>query len=925
MAQYFKDFGDNLRSGYHQLKKNKALKGIDDYFDKINAGGGEGLADFAVDMSGIADMYQVGKQGAHIADDLFREGKAWDEVDQGRKDAFERGAYGTALTLAPLPGLKTLGTAGKYATKGLTTAGRNVPGKALAGSGLPKVDKMRRRLEKAHAKAGTSLAPGLSDKAVAKTYRKFKDIPNEDGLRAAYSKLGGNAAMLTPGMGKIGRANQVLGGIPFSPSWRSKFPQRAAAVAMKDWDWGEHPSGMSNPFYRGEYAGQGANDTDVMEQIMGGAFPGQQGGPGKQGQEGTDGMGMSMDDYMEMGIDDPKLGEAISGGSLQAAAAAERLADIAQPDTPATSTSKPASLKDPAPTSVESGAPVFDPRINEFVRAESLSAQEREAFADATADAMKNLDPFNRVQTHDDKGNLRGPGSNWRQQLQRQLDQEKSLKKVQDGYRSERGREGARGSKGYSLPKGYSTSANKGLSDMDIHKAISAHKVAQDNRDMGHIPTAQDILTAPDNPFREFYSDDYLNQLRRETRSDEDYREDTVAGEVPRHELENPAPDTSPIERLQDRQKDLPEMPPLSEPRPIPDDALSFADKLAPHTANEIAKRDAGPEAAQEMQQSLQNLDLSSELEAGKDLIPGLERLNSILPGVSDISSNRPSESDNEMREIEAMLAAEHGQRVSKGLAQREKGMDALWNTRDAWSPEADDAWEQDKQDKYFEENRHKPYDNFVDESGPTTGHPDLYTQALKPTGWTPTEEEREYDHGFPSHSTPSTNGTSTTIRDLNDPAGGQEPSIEELIRELEATEPTFEPTADQIPGMVDHMMGGDALGAATGAMSGMSGGTAWADLGPVGNRTFDGVPPTEPPPFWHDENPGATEESLFDRQELPFEEIQKLSPEDRERYYRYLSAPAGSVLSKEKLLKTMAEKNEELRRHPGLSEFLRP
>lgn len=708
MAQYFKDFGDNLRSGYHQLKKNKALKGIDDYFDKINAGGGEGLADFAVDMSGIADMYQVGKQGAHIADDLFREGKSWDEVDQGRKDAFERGAVGTALTLAPLPGIKTLGTAGKYATKGFTTAGRNVPGKALVGSSLPKVDKMRRRLEKAHKKAGTSLAPGLSDKAVGKTYRKFKDIPNEDGLRAAYSKLGGNADIIAPGIGKTRRAIRALGGVPLTKGWRSKFPQRAAAVAMKDWDWGEHPSGL-NPFYRGEYAGQGANDTDVMEQIMGGAFPGQQGGLGKQGQEGTDGMGMSMNDYMEMGIDDPKLGEAISGGSLQAAAAAERLADIAQPDMPATRTSKPASLKDPAPTSVESGAPVFDPRINEFVRAESLTAEEREAFADATADAMKNLDPTNRVQTHDpETGDLRGPGSNWRQQLQRQLDQEKSLKKVQDGYRSERGREGARGSKGYDSST--DTEANnrpKPLSESEIQRQIAAHKVAQDNRDRGHTPTDQDILTAPDNPFREFYSDDYLNQLRRETRSDEDYREDTVAGEVPRHELENPAPDTSPIERLQDRQRDFnPEMPPLSEPRPIPDDALSFADKLAPHTANEIAKRDAGPEAAQEMQQSLQNLDLSPEIDAGQDLISLLDQ----LPGSeqSDAWDNR-------------------GDLIPLGYTE--------------------DVSEQARRDKYF-------YDN-IDKSGPFSPEAEAeWEEALR---------------GAPTR--PSTNGTSTTIRDLNDPA----------------------------------------------------------------------------------------------------------------------------------------------------------
>ena len=750
MAQYFKDLGKNLRSGYHELRKNPALKGMDDYFDRINAGGGEGLGDFLVDMSGAADIYQVGKQGAHMADDLFREGKSWDEVDQGRKDAFERGAVGTALTLAPLPGIKTLGTAGKYATKGLTTAGRNVPGKALAGSGLPKVDKMRRRLEKAHAKAGTSLAPGLSDKAVAKTYRKFKDIPNEDGLRAAYSKLGGNADIIAPGIGKTRRAIRALGGVPLTKGWRSKFPQRAAAVAMKDWDWGEHPSGL-NPFYRGEYAGQGANDTDVMEQIMGGAFPGQQGGLGKQGQEGADGMGMSMNDYMEMGIDDPKLGEAISGGSLQAAAAAERLADIAQPDMPATSTSKPAnskpaSLKDPSPRSTDPGAPVFDPRTNEFVRAESLSAQEREAFADATADAMMNLDPFSRVQTHDDKGNLRGPGSNWRQQLQRQIDQEKSLKKVQDGYRRDddmleimraRGISGDGGFRGEPgepgrvptgpgvedfrrrniessrLPKGYSSSANKGLSDMDIHKLVSANKVAESNR------PAEDILEGLDNPFNEFYSDDYRSQLERGARSDEDYREDAeLAGEVPRHELENPAPDTSPIERLQDRQKDLPEMPPLSETRPIPDDALSFADKLAPHTANEIAKRDAGPEAAQEMQQSLQNLDLSSEVDAGQDLISLLDQ----LPG--------SEQSD-------------------------------AWDNRGDLIPlgHTEDVSEQARRDKYF-------YDN-INKSGPFSPEAEAeWEEALR---------------GAPTR--PSTNGTSTTIRDLNDPAG--DTSVSDEINEL--------------------------------------------------------------------------------------------------------------------------------------------
>jgi hypothetical protein len=635
MAQYFKDLGKNLRSGYHELRKNPALKGMDDYFDRINAGGGEGLADFAVDMSGIADIYQVGKQGAHIADDLFREGKSWDQIDQGRKDALKRGAVGTALTLAPLPGLKAIGAGTKYATKGLSTAGRNLPGKAIAGSGLPKIDKMRRRLEKAHGKAGTTLATGLSDKAIAKTYRKFKDIPNTTGGRAAYAKLGGNADIIAPGIGKTRRAIRALGGVPLTKGWRSKFPQRAAAVALKDWDWGEHPSGL-NPFYRGEYAGQGANDISVMEEVMRGAFPGQ--GyesstpppetfevPEDERAPGQEGEYVTLEDGTRMWQPaDPNL--PVREHPLRA----DESSVVTSPSQIAPPGKTPASLKEPSPRSTDPGAPVFDPRTNEFVRAESLTAEEREAFAGATAAAMKNLDPFNRTQTHTNKGDLRGPGSNWRQQLQRQLDQEKSLKKVHEGYRGDRGREGARGSKIYDSSERDPETGElvnmptpKRLSDMDIHKLVSANKVAESNR------TDEDILEGLDNPFREFYSDDYRSQLEREARPDEDYREDAeLAGEVPRHELENPAPDTSPIERLEDRQSEFdPEMPPLSEPRPIPDSGMSGLESLAPELAREYARRDAGPEAAQEAQQSLQNLDLSPEIDAGQDLIPELDRL----------------------------------------------------------------------------------------------------------------------------------------------------------------------------------------------------------------------------------------------------------------------------------------------------------
>jgi hypothetical protein len=443
---------------------------------------------------------------------------------------------------------------------------------------------------------------------------------------------------------------------------------------MKDWDWGEHPSGMSNPFYRGEYAGQGANDTNVMDAVMGATFPGQQGGPGKEGQSGVDGLGLSMEDYVERGVDDPRLSEAMSGGSLQAAAAANALADIASPNppySPKSSDKKPVSLEEPSPDSTDPGAPVFDPRTNEFVRAESLTAEERISFAGETAADMKNLDPFNRTQTHDPKtGDLRGPGSNWRQQLQRQLDQEKSLKKVHEGYRSDRGREAARGSEIYnSSTDQEANNRPTQLSDMDIHKQVSAHKVAQDNRDRGHIPTAQDILTDPDNPFREFYSDDYRSQLEREARSDEDYREDA--------ELENWRPgdmlapgihnygDDIPRrdERLQDRQEDFnPEMPPLSEPRPIPELDFSSEDEDLAHLSQALPEAQ-GDEHAASMRQSLQNLDLSSELEAGKDLIPGLDKLLSDPPfspvpstngtstTIRDLNEPAPSSIENELME----------------------------------------------------------------------------------------------------------------------------------------------------------------------------------------------------------------------------------------------------------------------------------
>ena len=170
MANYFKDLRSGAKNLYRQAKGNATLKGIDDHFDRVSAGGGKGVGDFLLDMSGIADMYQVGKQGAHIADDMY-DGVDWDDIDQGRKDALGRGVLGTALTLAPVPGFK-MGRAGlRKGASHMAQGGRKhiagargLRARDLASKGLlpggprvsrpPSLEKMRKDLLEARFKGG---------------------------------------------------------------------------------------------------------------------------------------------------------------------------------------------------------------------------------------------------------------------------------------------------------------------------------------------------------------------------------------------------------------------------------------------------------------------------------------------------------------------------------------------------------------------------------------------------------------------------------------------------------------------------------------------------------------------------------------------------------------------------------------------------
>jgi len=300
MSRYLESLGRNARGLYHTLRKNKSLKEIDDYMDRINRGGGSGVIDFAADMSGIPDLYTAVKQGAHIADDVFREGKEYGET--GREGAFHRGLAGTALTLAPIPGLK----AGARGVKSLGNMGKKLKPSDSIQIGAPVRGSKRHKLQenlkdntfdkRAHKKMGKLIedekhlekgrkaygalrgkyadeglqmpgkfSPGFMrgrKKAATNTLRAYdkwqnklakgplrtrlEDASGDTAFRALRGK--GDAGWTTMPGRPLGRLSDYAGGIPgLSPKWWAQSPMRSLKTLGKDT--GRDFDSEYNPFY----------------------------------------------------------------------------------------------------------------------------------------------------------------------------------------------------------------------------------------------------------------------------------------------------------------------------------------------------------------------------------------------------------------------------------------------------------------------------------------------------------------------------------------------------------------------------------------------------------------------------------------------------------------------------------------------------
>ncbi len=724
MANYFKDLRSGAKNLYRQAKGNATLKGVDDYFDRISAGGGKGIGDFMTDMSGIADMYQVGKQGAHIADDMY-DGKDWDDIDQGRKDALGRGALGTALTLAPVPGIK-MARAGLRAGTGAAKRGTGKAMSELFGhrgarkmlappsAAAPRkgVKKMREFLEKkvrkspppvgAFSTSGWNPTKALqhlgkaSDKEVRKAYNLAKGIKTP-GLGSRYMA---NASdnIFKKGIGPLTPLRAAMG----SPLYR------AGKVGLKD-------------LYRG--TPEGYEDSEDLLSEAG--HPGNAGTEGEAGPAGATGR-----EAAEAAL------ESINRARAEQGLPPETLDGQYFPDEDATlanASEAPGGIRkvlseiESAPGYAEksknasgqlnkTGGPIYDPRRGEYVRAESLTDEEQAAFAEVTAE--KNGERNMRLNTHDEKGRLHDNVD--RYAIDRQNQARKSYKDVQGGYNRDddmreimrangiSGDGGFRGEPGElgrvptgsgvedfrrrniessRIPEGYSSSANRGLSDMDIHKLVSAQKVAMSNAERPPL-TSEEMLNEEDNPF---------NFEKARAQEGRDFEELYESG--------------------------------------------AFEDDM-------------------------------SEPVGGRQPIDG---------GTRSIYDNWPT------------VPEDHGTTdyvdPSKGPGPQLSGIDtATTDYVDPNEPMPDPDAEAERW------NRENPFAGAGEpSSAPPPSLGDVGPPPKRPTQNAPLNFDEEYPDGpedwmFRPAIDPSTNGTSTTIRDLNNPAGGQEPSIfEELIRELEA------------------------------------------------------------------------------------------------------------------------------------------